>query len=122
MPNRQPFSPRHLEIAENGTTTVVTAATTLNPSQCDVEVQIPLASADSYAITLPPVGQCNGMRFTFIARRITGTYVDGEVTIQDQDDNLITNLASDGLTASGDYLAIDNLGGRIWVTAYDVTT
>lgn len=121
MPNGLPFSRRAFDTAEDGTLTVVTEATTLNPSQRNCDVLLPDASANTYAITLPPVSQCNGLRFVFLAR-LSATHNDGQVTVQDQDDNWLTNLTTDGMSAAGDYLIIDNIAGKFWLTVGDVTT
>lgn len=121
MPNGLPFSERAFDTAEDGATTVVTEATTLTPSQRNVDVVIPLASADTYAITLPPVGHCNGMRFCFYARRTTGVYVDGGVTVQDQNDNWITDFTSDAMTATGDYVIVENVAGKFWIIPATLT-
>lgn len=87
-----------------------------------LDVTVPLAAADTYAITLPPVASCPGSRLVAIAARATGVYVDGEVTIQDQDDAATADYASDALTAAADVLVIENFGGVMWVEHHNVTT
>ena len=103
----------------------VTEATTLEPWQRHVLALIPLAAADTYAITLPSVSdaQCVDKLFTIRGEHTSGVYVNGEVTVQDQDDTLLaTDLTTDGLTATKDHISILNCGGISWKTIQDQTT
>lgn len=100
----------------------VDEATQLEGGQNVIEATIPLASANSYAITLPPVASCPWQRFLVWAKRATGSYVDGGVTLQDADDNSVANFASDAMTATNDYVYVENVGGRFWRLVAEVTT
>lgn len=108
---------------ENQTVPRITEATTLTGGQTRVDVTIPLATADDYAITLPPVAECAGREFVFRGIRASGSYVDGAVTIQDQDDSILaSDIASDPMTATNDYVVVANRGGLFWVITEEVTT
>lgn len=106
----------------SGDQTLITEATTLQPGQNSVEVTIPLLTADDFAITLPPVGACAGELFFIHGIRASGTYSSGAVTVQDQDDNLNTDIASDPITTSADYVAVRNYDGKLWVIETEKTT
>lgn len=109
--------------APNGFT-VVSAATTLRPDQNKVLVIIPLATADDYDITLPPVASCPGRRFVFVCKRATGSYVDGGVRVVDQNDGwVVDNLTNDKMTvATTDYWVVDNIEGLFWAQVSEITT
>ena len=63
-----------------GQPTVISAATVLDPLVTDYIVVVPLASADSYTVTLPAPELAKGF-MTLHARRASGSYVDGAVTV-----------------------------------------
>jgi len=106
---------RHVDfdLVRDSAETVVTAATTLSPNQQVIKATVPLASANSYAITLPPVGQTKGARVFVYAVRASGSYVDGAVTVQCQDDGF-SALDSLQLTTAKQWILFENVGGKLW--------
>ena len=108
-------------IGEDHVVKMVTAAATLTPADTLVEVLIPAAVGDAYAVTLPPVEQCAGLDFFVYGLRAAG-YSNGTVVVQDANDNITTDIASDSMTANYDYVAIHNWGGKLWVIEYEKTT
>jgi len=103
--------------------TRITAAGSINPGEEDVVVVVPLATANKYDVYLPPVGSCPGARFFIRAERAAGSYVDGGVTVKELGDSILaTPYASAALTANDDYLVIDNVAGKLWVEADELTS
>lgn len=100
----------------------VSAAVTLQPGQNHVEAIIPLLVADAYIITLPPVGSCAGEKFFIHGIRASGTYSGGTVGVDDQDDNLDTDVSSDDITTSHDYVVVENFAGKLWTITPEKTT
>lgn len=92
----------------------------LETGDTSVIAEIPLAAADSYVIKLPPISDTVGQRYSLYGRRATGSYVDGEVTVDDHGDGGLS--ATDGMTATGDHLCLEPFMGLLWKTVYDVTT
>lgn len=92
----------------------------LEPGDTNVIAEIPLAAANDYAIHLPPVGECVGQTYSILGRRATGSYVDGEVDVDDRGDAGLS--ATDGLSANSDRLVIRNFMGIHWDVLVDITT
>jgi hypothetical protein len=111
-----------LERAGDGTVLKVEEATTLLPHQTVVKAVIPLADANSYAITLPKVADGENREFVIFGIRASGSYVDGVVTVQDADDGIADNYASSDLTANGDHVVVKNFAGRFYREIVERTT
>lgn len=102
--------------------TKVTAATTLNPGQTHVVAIIPLATADDYTITLPPVSECGDDIFLIEGIRADGVYVDGNVTVDSQNEGLVADgITTDTMTTSGDYVLVQAVKGRFWRQIAELT-
>lgn len=97
--------------------TLKSASCTLEKHETFVVATIPLASANNVVITLPALGICPDKRFTIVAIRAAGQYVDGTVTVVGAG-----SYAPAALTASGDYHVADNVSGLAWVTKVEVST
>ena len=109
-------------IADDGELVLVSKATSLGVSDTVVRATIPLASADSYDITLPPVSSAPGVRYYIEFVVATGTYVDGTVTVKGRGDEVGGAFASGSVATTNDFLVIDNIAGRRWAeTASKVT-
>ena len=111
-----------MQASEDGSELQVAAAVSLRPCDNVVRATIPLADANSYAITLPLLGECPGAEFTIIGVRASGNYVDGQVTVVDHADGAGGQLTTDGMSATADRLHIKNCGGKFYATLADVTT
>ena len=105
--------------AENSAEKVVTAATTLSAVDTVVKATIPLASENSYNVTLPPVGSCPDQRFLIYFKRATGVYVDGAVTVVSQSDGLAA-LTVAAKTNTG-FVVVENIGGKLYRLVVDST-
>jgi len=124
MGNQNLLDPRldTLERAGDGSVLKVTAATTLEPHQTVVKAIIPLAAADSYVINLPKVAEGENREYFIFAVRAAGSYVDGTVRVQDQDDGIAADYISDPMTATGDHVLVKNLAGRLYRQIVELTT
>jgi hypothetical protein len=102
----------------------VSAATTLTPTQRNVLATIPLAAANDYSVTLPPVGECeDGARFLIRGVRASGSYVDGGVDVLAAgDEDRTTTIVADKMTASTDLVLVECVMGRYWRQLQDITT
>lgn len=124
MGNQNLLDPKRgtLERAGDGSVLKVTKATTLEPHQTVVKAIIPLASADSYVISLPKVAEGENREFFIFAERAPGQYVNGGVTVADQDDGIAANYTSDAMTAEGDHVVVRNFAGRLYREIVELTT
>lgn len=101
----------------------ITEATTLSANSQHVEVQIPLAAADDYDVTLPPVAESAGVEIYVSATRITGSYVDGGVQLVDvTDGHKASGLTNDKMTANADFWHVRNVLGLFWIEVAETTT
>lgn len=100
----------------------ITEATTLKPYQRRVLATIPLASANAYAITLPHLSEVpNGAVFLIRFVRASGSYVDGTVTVQDQDEPVLgTDYAQTAFANANDYVVLMAVGHMKWVVLEDI--
>lgn len=102
-----------------------TAAASLQPYERNVRATIPLASANDYDITLPPVGAVeHGAEFVIRGVRASGTYVDGGVRVVSAGDEVrATKIVDDKMTADGtDEVSFRNMYNQYWLQLQDVTT
>lgn len=99
----------------------VTEATTLKPYQQNVHAVIPLASANSYIITLPHLSEVeHGAVFCIRFTRASGVYVDGTVTVQDSDEGILADYAQTGFANANDYVVLMAVGHKVWVELVDI--
>lgn len=78
-----------------------------------VLVEKPLASegGDAYTIELPPVANCKGL--VFLVKMIDPDTGDKNVTVKSLGDASGAQINT-VLTAAGDYVVIENVGGEAW--------
>lgn len=102
---------------------VITAAETLTGEDEHVIAEVPLAAADDFDITLPPLSARPWQKIVVTARRASGSYVDGGVQLVDQSDGYKSaGLTADKLTAAGDFWYVENVGGLYWREIEELTT
>lgn len=102
---------------------IVSAATTINAGQTHVVALIPLASANSYQIKLPPVAECGDEIYLIRGVRASGSYVNGGVTVDSQNDGIIADgITTDPMTANHDYVLVQAVKGQFWRQIAEVTT
>lgn len=94
----------------------VTAAATLDPGDRLVFCTEPASS--TYAITLAPLPSW-AWHFVFVYMIAVD---NGTVTVQDNDEGVGTDYASDALTAVGDYVLLLNVGGFKVIALSELTT
>lgn len=101
----------------------VSAATTLTGNDEHVRVVIPLASANDYDVTLPPLTERPGQVIYISCERASGSYVDGGVQLVDQSDGIKSaGLSNDKLTAATDFWHVENVLGLFWRQIAETTT
>lgn len=100
----------------------LTASGTLAATDRTVLATIPLAAADNVVITLPPLALWPNSTILVVGKRASGSYVNGTVVVQDQDDNGIANYTSAAMTATGDYVLVYNHDGHAVVELNELTT
>lgn len=101
----------------------ISEAGAIEPGVGVVHVTIPLAAADSYAVSLPPAAECYDERIFIRGIRASGTYVDGDVTVTPPTDGLIASgITTDTMTATNDYVLVENVKGLFWRQVAEVTT
>ena len=102
---------------------VITAATTLTGNDQHVKVTIPLASANDYDVTLPPLSERPGQEIYISCVRAAGSYVNGGVQLVDQSDGIkAAGLTNDKLTAAADFWHVRNVMGLFWLQIAETTT
>lgn len=101
----------------------ITEAGSINPGVAVVHVTIPLAAANSYAVALPPAAECFGQKILVRGIRASGTYVDGEVTVTPPTDGVAASgITTDPMTATNDYVWIENVQGLFWRQIAELST
>ena len=100
-------------VATADTPKAVTEAVTLGVAETCVHVTIPAGTADSYAITLPPVDEANGRIYSFEFEQ-ADEYTDGAVTVTSQDDDL-GQYEDASITKDGGFLVLLNVAGARWL-------
>lgn len=106
----------------SGNRLLVTAANAMSVYYATILATIPLADANSYVVTLPPLALWPNQWICMICKRATGSYVDGTVKIQDADDNGVANFISDAATATGDFVLVYNHDGQAAFIMKELTT
>lgn len=97
-----------LSVNKSDTVYAITAAETLPHYVGKAEATIPLASANSYTVTLPGASSCApGMIIVIVGRRASGSYTDGVVSVTDGTVTL-------KMDATGEFVAFQNLNGVAW--------
>lgn len=99
---------------EAETPRVIDDAATLSVENVYATVEIPLADADSYDLTLPPVVDARDARYYIEFSRAAGNYVDGAVTVKSQADEDGDAYVSQAVYGDGDWLVLDNVAGVAW--------
>lgn len=99
-----------------GNIKTVTSATTLTPSELNVQATAP--ASGSYAITLPPAVLWAG-RVAVI--RCTGTAGTGEISIASSTGDARALSVGDNMTVAGDYVVLFSTGDFVIVLS-EVTT
>lgn len=101
----------------------VTAATQLTGADEHVKVTIPLAAANDYDVTLPPLSERPGQEIYISCVRASGSYVDGGVQLKDKSDGIKSAaLTNDKLTAASDFWHVRNVMGLFWLQIAETTT
>lgn len=101
----------------------VTAAADLTAQDEHVKVVIPLAAADDYDVTLPPLSARPGQEIYISCERASGSYVDGGVQLKDRTDGIKSaGLSNDKLTAATDFWHVRNVMGLFWLQIAETTT
>lgn len=102
---------------------VVTEAETLTANDVHIVAEIPLASANDYTITLPPLSARPWQEILVTVRRASGTYVNGGVQLSAGSDGYkAAGLTNDKLTTAGDFWHVRNVGGLWWQEIAELTT
>lgn len=83
----------------------------------ETSVRVAPPGSGSTVITLPGVMESKGMKY-FIW---SDGNASGTVTIEEQGDSMVA-FADVILTADKDYLLVENVDGKLWVPAYEVST